>query len=659
MLDALAVRLEGTGLDVASPAASLRTLADRTRRGRFHVILVGCFSSGKSTLLNAIVGEPVLPMKVNPCTAILTELVYGAEPSVEIRERDGSARTMDVPTFLHEFQLRTAEVSAPGASAATDRFGDVDRAVLGYPLDLLQDGVVVVDTPGLDDDDTRTARTLASLPEADAVIVVLNASRFLTDLERRILRQELLPRGLTNLFFPVTMIDLLESLSDDPARERQETTERARRALGPLCTIDGQDRFAERFFPLDARSGLHARWDRAAGARKAPPDTAALEASGLAAFETALQSFLVNERGRAQLNHLLATARRVRGDLARRADLDRATADATAEELRRRQEELAPKFAELDAIARRVARTVDGFVTRQQAAVWQDLRAFLARTEQDLPEAVARFDLGNLAGLDLLTPSGRDRIEARIREQLDGWLVERVGRWQTDARPRLEKALAQLREELAGDAEDFDSVVNRIVADFAGGVIALPSDAADHDEPGAVERWFSVAVGAVLLSPGTMAAGWADGYEGALKGATGRLGVRLAVLALGVALGPIGWAGLLLYAVSDAVLLAITGGGQLKRLREQVAEGLRGKLVAQADEARPAIAEKVAEALAPLRDGIVAAAHAEARQLEAQLEQTVTAREAAARDASERAAAWDQARDAIEAAIVELEELAR
>ncbi|MBW2254936.1 MAG: hypothetical protein JRI25_10115, partial [Deltaproteobacteria bacterium] len=138
----------------------------------------------------------------------------------------------------------------------------------------------------------------------------------------------------------------------------------------------------------------------------------------------------MEERGRVQLGHLAATARRIRADLTRQASLDRATADASAGELRKRQEELEPRFAELAAIADRVARTVDGFVVRQQVRVWQDLRAFLAETEERLPEAITGLELGGLASFDLLTPRGRMRVEERLREELEEWLAQEIAGWQ-------------------------------------------------------------------------------------------------------------------------------------------------------------------------------------------------------------------------------------
>jgi hypothetical protein len=651
-----AIGFQGSG--PTNPGPWLRSTAERARKGRFVVLLLGCFSSGKSTLLNALVGQPVLPVKVNPCTAILTELVYAPEPSVEIRYRDGRVEKLTVEAFVDVFQLRTASEADAGAEA-TDRFGDVDRAVVHYPLPLLQNGVVLIDSPGLDDDPIRTARTLASLPDADAVIVVLSANRFLTDLERRTLRRDLLPLGLRNLFFPVTMFDLLGSLSDDPEAAAVDLVARAREFLGPLSMVGGEDRFEERFFPLDARSGLHARWDRRLRVRREEVDSAQLEKSGLLAFEEALERFLVEERGRAQLLHLSNTAHRVREELSRTADLDRATAADSVAALRRRQEELEPRFRELEAISRRVTRTVDAFVVRQTLLVWQDLRDFMAKTEAALPEAVAGFDLGGLAGLDLLTARGRARVEATLRKQLETWIEGRIVQWQGSLRPKIESSLRDLRRELAADAADFDALAQSIVTDFAGGTLRFRQSSEEEEGVDPVERWFSVAMGAVLLSPGAMAAGWAEGYEGALKGAASRLGIRLALLTLGALLGPVGWAGLVLYVVSDAVLLVLTGGSQLKRLRDQLAERLRGELVAQVDAAKEDVVARVEQGLRPVRNGLVGAAEAEARELAALLERTVTAREAAVRDAAERAVTWTETLETFDAALAELQSLTK
>ena len=88
-------------LDLAGRSASashLRATAERVRQGRFVVLLLGSFSTGKSTLLNALLGAPVLPVKVNPCTAILTEIVWSEEPRALVAITGGCKADRRRPT---------------------------------------------------------------------------------------------------------------------------------------------------------------------------------------------------------------------------------------------------------------------------------------------------------------------------------------------------------------------------------------------------------------------------------------------------------------------------------------------------------------------------------------------------------------------------------
>ena len=60
-------------------AADVQQLATRINEGRFFVACIGQFKRGKSTLLNALVGDPVLPIGVVPVTAVPTVLRYGRQ----------------------------------------------------------------------------------------------------------------------------------------------------------------------------------------------------------------------------------------------------------------------------------------------------------------------------------------------------------------------------------------------------------------------------------------------------------------------------------------------------------------------------------------------------------------------------------------------------
>ena len=64
-------------LGEASIAADVAQLIARVNEGRFFVACVGQFKRGKSTLLDAFVGEQILPTGVVPVTAVPTVLRYG------------------------------------------------------------------------------------------------------------------------------------------------------------------------------------------------------------------------------------------------------------------------------------------------------------------------------------------------------------------------------------------------------------------------------------------------------------------------------------------------------------------------------------------------------------------------------------------------------
>lgn len=75
----LAPQLQGRGEE----------LARRLEAGRFDITVVGEFKRGKSTLLNALLGRPLLPVDVLPLTAVATEVAYGPE-RVVVHRLDGT-----------------------------------------------------------------------------------------------------------------------------------------------------------------------------------------------------------------------------------------------------------------------------------------------------------------------------------------------------------------------------------------------------------------------------------------------------------------------------------------------------------------------------------------------------------------------------------------
>ena len=166
--------------------ADCKNASENLKNGVFRLLVLGDLKRGKSTLLNALLGEKLLPSDVNPCTAVLTILRYGTQKQVTIFfKNDRPPQTLDFKTFAREYTIDPDEAKTL-ESRSQLAFPEVEYAVLEYPLPLLEKGIEIIDTPGLNDTEARNQLTLGYLNKCLAVLFVLDATQPLTLDERRI-----------------------------------------------------------------------------------------------------------------------------------------------------------------------------------------------------------------------------------------------------------------------------------------------------------------------------------------------------------------------------------------------------------------------------------------------------------------------------------------
>jgi GTP-binding protein EngB required for normal cell division len=152
--------------------SALSMILDRLESQAFEIALFGRVSSGKSSLLNYIVQSDVLPVGVNPITAVPTRLAYGTEPKLSVWFAHKSSEQVDIGR-LPEFV--TEELNPANARHVT-------RITVELPSARLRDGVVLVDTPGLGSLATAGAvETMAYLPRCDLGVVLIDAGSTLTE----------------------------------------------------------------------------------------------------------------------------------------------------------------------------------------------------------------------------------------------------------------------------------------------------------------------------------------------------------------------------------------------------------------------------------------------------------------------------------------------
>ncbi|KLU59584.1 bacterial dynamin-like protein [Peptococcaceae bacterium CEB3] len=183
-----------------SPAGFLGIVEDKLADDQFHLAVLGQFKRGKSSFINALLGETVLPTGAIPLTSVVTVLRWGPQIAVNVVHRDGAGKPT-TPENLHRF---VTERENPG-----NHLG-VSHVEIAYPSDFLQRGVVLVDTPGVGSvQEANTRETLDYLPRIDAAIFLLSADQPLNTEELSFLEtsRSFAPR----YFFILNKIDLLSN----------------------------------------------------------------------------------------------------------------------------------------------------------------------------------------------------------------------------------------------------------------------------------------------------------------------------------------------------------------------------------------------------------------------------------------------------------------
>lgn len=211
------------GLGLTFQHDLLMRQAQDIRSGIFRVVVMGAFTTGKSTLINALVGKRILPESALPSTAILTFIQYGEDNDcVEVHYKDttdekgivvkGKVVTLGQEEFFAEYRYTNEDNREFLETGQVKRFAVVDYAIMHSSLELMHNGVCLIDCPGLEDKVVATELSLSIAKQAQAVIYVCSERGF-DDRDRSYFEENFLgcPR---NVFFVMNRIDLISSYAE-------------------------------------------------------------------------------------------------------------------------------------------------------------------------------------------------------------------------------------------------------------------------------------------------------------------------------------------------------------------------------------------------------------------------------------------------------------
>ena len=289
------------GLDMPRQSAVLQELEKKVRSDSFKIQVTGTFKNGKSTFINAFLGEDVLPAYALPCTAVINEVRYGKEKKAVLYFRDPLPDRLpaQIPGAVMAHMRKHGMRKIPPVVIPYDRIEDFvvipmgtdpaqmllespyEKVILYWPMTLLQQGVQIVDSPGLNEHATRTRVTMEHLSKADAILFVLSAQSLCSKEEMSFLEHSLAAQGFHDLIFVVNRFDCI------PERERPVIQRYAHEKLERYTSFG-----ANGIFFTSALEALEAKKSR---------DDARLKASGMVKLEMGLSKFLVEQKGKTKL----------------------------------------------------------------------------------------------------------------------------------------------------------------------------------------------------------------------------------------------------------------------------------------------------------------------------------------------------------------------
>lgn len=573
-------------LSMADTAVTLDRLKDLVESDGFKVLVIGEFKRGKSTFINAMLGDEILPAYAKPCTAVINEVKWG-EPRRALLHHAKTAGTealepRQVPVEqLEEYVVIQDDVSELHGNP-------YEKVELFWPLPLCKNGVEIIDSPGLNEHDIRQKVTMEYLSNVDAILFVLSCEALASKSELDVIDNILKPTGHEDIFFVCNRFNLIRK------KEREDVKQ-----YGISRLASRTNRGAERVFFISALDGLEGRMEG---------DNEQVASSGMIEVEQELEKFLANERGRVKL---LRPAREMQTAIyaARRAIPDRMSMlKGNLETLEARLEGAQEPLRRLEAERSQIVRQVDNFCDDISMMVSDRGCSFYRELPIKVNEWVDQLEPGT--SINFMSREGtKPQIERLVQEVISELSSKVEGEfltWQRDSiQPIVSERLEKLFQNLDKRTESFVDKIDDVKVQVAGSGGLLADDLGLRPV-GALERVLSAAgglfLGGIFFGGAGMAAvGATFGYQEMLKSIIPQLAISIGTILL-VGLNP--WVLFPVMAGGGVIQGFISSKATANKIKQEVGKRFAASLFDSAEQRGSEIAASVVSKLYEIRDAV-------------------------------------------------------
>lgn len=468
-------------MDLEDHAKALKEVSARLQNHVFRIGIMGEFKRGKSTVINALLGQEIVPADVLPCSATLNRIVWDASPHAQINFKkgpDGQARpSKNVPVEeLSSYVTKLTEESEEQAS-------EVEDAVVYYPCKFCQNGVEIIDTPGLNDDERMDAVSEKVIPTLDAIIMVVVPGSPFSISEANFVRNKIMTSDLSRLIFVVNKIDTIRERdrkrSVDGIREKIEKT-----ILEKTASMYGKDsqEYANaksklggiRLYPISAADALDGKLEG---------DEQLLNGSGMPEFEEALTKLLTQERGMLELMPVVSTIMSKIKEADATITMRRNAMSMETQKFEKMQTEAMERIEESRREKKAKVKEIKGIA----ASMYQELQPMVAESynalEITVKNYVENYSISPEKFVDAsATEAFQQEISTGISRQFEESLQESTEKMQVKIQERLSREVENLQvysRQLSAEIDAVRCMVPQVNGQMAGSKANTQVDGVD------------------------------------------------------------------------------------------------------------------------------------------------------------------------------------
>ena len=611
-----ATEKEASGaLKISAFADILNDVADKLDKGKFCLLVIGDFNRGKSTILNALFKQKLLPMGATATTAIPTFIKYGPQKEVIIHKKSGTTERLSLEEYRKHYTLNSKQVKDKVKRLYKSVSGwlePLDYAEFYFPLDALSGGVEFIDTAGLNHTEEENIKTFSYIQNCHVILFVLSAAQPFTQKE-----QEYLQRFLNKKEEVESLEAKAEIAFQDSASAGSDQQVYSRRPIFYLINkwenVEEEDKsevregFAESFekcldIPVERVKQL---WNESIfdiygkTALEKLTRGESFEHTGLDVFQNRLDSFLINERLMIEIEQAADSARVVSNQVIEKIDYRLSSLSESVNSL---EEKIAKANPHID-VMRKIIRLLEDKAEDQKDACINKVGKQYTQYFSDLLRNFDRdFSLPPARGLG---DAQRDEYTENLKRKLADYRKRKIDSWHEISNGIVLRYISNLKDdfqseisEYASKREEIQDILSQKNFSVEDRIQVATYDSSSSDDvslsaakAGAMKKMFIGATGGAL--------GAATAGVGAATAANVYAGTQI-LLAAGLSLTPVGWALLGASAVTGGALAWWQRRNEVEKFHDEMRVRVKQEFEKLLDTSSiQSIQEKVGELFSP------------------------------------------------------------